>query len=249
MIGARDGGVHIGTSGWHYRHWKGLFYPEELSTTQWLGWYAQHFGCVELNNSFYKLPTASAVRSWVDQTPDEFVFAVKASRLITHMKKLHRCEESLATFLDVIDGFGEKLGPLLFQLPPRWRADPERLERFLDLIAPRYTCVFEFRSPDWHRDDIYRLLASHNAGFCLFDLSGQQTPEKVTSGTVYVRLHGPGAAYCGDYPSNELDHWMRKLKTWHLRQLETYLFFDNDQAGYAVKNALALQHLYETNSD
>lgn len=247
MAGRSGGIVRIGTSGWHYRHWKGCFYPKGLATTQWLGWYAQHFSCVELNNSFYKLPTDSAVRGWVEHTPDGFVFAVKASRLMTHLKKLNRCEETLSAFFNVIDGFGEKLGPILFQLPPRWRADPERLARFLDLLPTKYTCAFEFRNPDWHREEVYQLLAAHNAGFCLFELNGLCSPEQLTSDTVYVRLHGPSDAYCGDYSPETLEAWKQKLKIWHDQGLGVYLFFDNDQAGYAVKNALTLQRLNQAN--
>ena len=142
--------VLIGTSGWHYPHWSECFYPAKLPKSKWLAWYASYFSCFELNNSFYKLPNIKTIRQWLDQTPDNFVFALKASRLMTHLKKLKNCQEVLDNFLDSIRHFENKLGPILFQLPPHWHINTERLEAFLELLPPELNYVFGFRDPSWH---------------------------------------------------------------------------------------------------
>ena len=152
------GKLQIGTSGWHYDHWRGNFYPEALSKREWLPYYAQRFPCVELNNSFYRLPKNKTVMSWCRQTPASFTFAVKASRLITHMKKLRECEGVFDRFHEVIKTFGTKLGPILFQLPPHWSVDTGRLAEFFSILPRGRQFVFEFRDPSWYCDAVYQLL-------------------------------------------------------------------------------------------
>jgi len=235
--------ILIGTSGWHYPHWQSRFYPEDLPKTKWLTWYSTHFSCVELNNSFYRLPSKKTIRQWVEQTPDDFVFAVKASRLITHMKKLRNCKDALDKFINAIVYFENKLGPVLFQLPPHWHINAERLEGFLEMLPRNLSYTFEFRDATWHDEKIYRLLSKYRIAFCLFELAHFRSPEALTSNIVYIRLHGPDDAYCGSYPIESLKQWAQKIINWNEENRLVYLFFDNDQAGYAAENARMIRPL------
>ena len=237
------GKIQIGTSGWHYDHWRGNFYPESLSKREWLDYYAQQFPCVELNNSFYRLPAAGTIEGWCKQTPASFTFVVKASRLITHMKKLHECEEAFARFYDVIKNFGKKLGPILFQLPPHWSANADRLDTFLRILPAGQQSVFEFRDPGWYCDAIYQLLEKHNAALCLSDFDGVTDPDVVTADFLYVRLHGPAGDYRGSYRPEALKDWASRIRQWQSRDKDVYLFFNNDEAAYAANNAAELTRL------
>ncbi|WP_317705239.1 DUF72 domain-containing protein [Methylomarinovum caldicuralii] len=239
----RRNALRIGTSGWHYPHWRGRYYPQDLPAAKWLAWHARDFDCVEVNNSFYRLPSVETVRQWCAQVPESFRFAVKASRLITHLKKLRQCEAALQAFLDVADAFGARLGPILFQLPPRWHVNPRRLAEFLALLPPWYEYAFEFRDPSWHCQEIYQLLERYQAAFCLFDLAGHQSPMVVTARLIYIRLHGPARqAYHGCYTEAQLEAWAGRVRRWvHGEGHKVCLFFDNDACAYAVKNALALK--------
>ena len=235
--------IQIGTSGWHYFHWQGGFYPDDLPKTKWLTWYATHFSCVELNNSFYSLPRKETIRQWVEQTPEDFIFAVKANRLITHLKKLRNCKDALERFMDTIACFENKLGPVLFQLPPNWHVNAERLEDFLEILPRGLGYAFEFRDTTWHGEKIYDLLSKYQIAFCLFNLAGYRSPETLTSNIVYIRLHGPANAYCGSYSIESLKEWAQKICNWNAENRFVYLFFDNDQAGYAAENARMIRHL------
>jgi uncharacterized protein YecE (DUF72 family) len=228
--------THIGTSGWQYRHWKGVFYPKELRQQDWLAYYAERFDCVEINSSFYGLPTTETIARWCASVPPEFIFSVKAPRRITHFKKLKNCEAELEELFRRLQAFGPHLGPVLFQLPPRWRCNIHRLERFLAGLPSEPRLVFEFRDPSWHNDDVYELLASRSMAFCIFD-SGDFTAPLVDRGDlVYVRLHGPRAAYVGSYRAPRLRIWVDHAQAWNRRKKQVFLFFDNDERGYAVKN-------------
>jgi len=240
--------VHIGTSGWHYQHWKSKFYPPEVQAAGMLRAYTLHFDSVEINNSFYRLPTPEAVKDWVKQTPKNFVFAVKASRYITHNRKLNCPEDTLVKFLDVARGFGKKLGPILFQLPPGWNVNVDRLAEFLEALPSRYRYAFEFRNQSWHTPNVVRLLTKFNVAFCIFELNGFQSAANVTANFVYVRLHGPGSAYQGDYPALSLGRWARNIEAWNYEGRDVFFYFDNDQAGYAPKNAMALRRLVAVDS-
>jgi len=242
MTEAREGRIVVGTSGWHYPHWKGVFYPHDLRRKDWLPFYAERLPAVEVNNSFYRLPEASTFRLWDDETPDGFPFAVKAPRTITHLKKLRNAAGSLELFLGRVQHLGEKLGPILFQLPPRWHANPQRLGEFLELLPNRHRYAFEFRDRTWHCPEVYRLLAEHDAAFCIYDLGTFTAPLEVTADLVYLRLHGPGEqAYTGSYADATLRTWAGRAKRWARREeRDVYIFFDNDQNAYAVKNALRL---------
>lgn len=237
---------HVGTSGWHYRHWRGRYYPEDLPASQWLQWYTRDFDCVEINNSFYRLPTVKAVQAWYGETPPGFLFAVKASRLITHLKKLHRCEAALETFFEVTRHFGDKLGPILFQLPPRWHLNLPRLEAFLQILPRRHRYAFEFRDASWHCEPVYQLLSDHGMAFCQFDIAGWQSPSIVTARLIYIRLHGPGMLpYTGCYSRKQLAVWGGRIRSWMSQGHEVFVFFDNDQYAYSVVNAKMLAALLQ----
>ncbi len=233
--------VRIGTSGWHYRHWRGPFYPPDLPPSRMLAWYAAHFDCVELNNSFYRLPTSAGFAQWRDTAPEGFSFAVKASRYMTHVRKLQEPEPAIARLTSAAAALGPKRGPVLFQLPPNWSVNVGRLRAFLEAWPRDWPNAWEFRDDSWFRDDVYDLLAEHGAALCLHDLHGRRTPEVLTAALVYVRLHGPGQAYEGSYPDTLLDRWARKLAGWAAEGHTPWAFFNNDAEGHAVRDARRLR--------
>lgn len=238
------GNIHIGTSGWHYKHWCGPFYPEKLPPTKMLAWYMERFDTVELNNCFYRLPSEDAVRKWFEQTPPDFLFAVKGSRYITHRKRLREPENAIHNFLPRMELLQHKLGPVLFQLPPRWNANLERLEEFLQALPPHHRYTFEFRDPSWNTAAVYRLLRRYNAAYCIHQLAGFESPLEITADFAYVRLHGPGQAkYEGDYSEAQLGRWAEWARQRQASLRDIYFYFDNDQAGFAAKNALELKGL------
>ncbi|MBE0577704.1 MAG: DUF72 domain-containing protein [Desulfuromonadales bacterium] len=240
------GRIHIGTSGWHYEDWKGPFYQDNLRTGDMLASYAERFRAVEINNTFYHLPEVATLEAWRETVPEDFIFAVKASRYITHMKKLKDPEKPVGRFLERIDILGERLGPILFQLPPNWSCNPDRLENFLGRLSRQHRCVFEFRDQSWFVDEVYQLLENAGAAFCIYDLAGRVSPKIVTTDFVYVRLHGPDAAYQGSYSSQVLSGWAGAFSTWMQQGKELFCFFDNDQHGYAPLNAMCLQEMLGT---
>jgi uncharacterized protein YecE (DUF72 family) len=243
-ITRRDGcDIRIGTSGWHYKHWVGAFYPQGLPTKNMLSWYAQRFDTVELNNSFYHLPTQQTFTAWRETTPASFCFAVKGSRYITHRKKLKDPNEALARFRKPVESLGSKLGPILFQLPPRWSCDLERLRAFLKALPSSHRYTFEFRDQSWHHPAVYHLLRQYNAAFCIYELEGFESPYELTADFAYVRLHGPGRKYQGDYSSKQLRDWANRITAWRRTSVPVYVYFDNDQAGYAAKNASDLKQM------
>ena len=240
----KNASCHIGTSGWHYEHWKGPFYPEDFSEKDFLSFYSNNFKTVEINNSFYHLPRKETFQQWHDTVQDDFIFAVKASRYITHMKKLKEPKESLSKFLSAIEGLKDKLGIVLFQLPPYWHKNEERLDSFLSKLPKKLKCAWEFRDKSWFDENIYELLSKHNAAFCIYELSGEMSPEIITSDYIYIRLHGPdNQKYQGNYTKYQLNSWADKFHEWTNEGKEIYCYFDNDQNGYAAKNASALRQI------
>ena len=233
----------IGTSGWHYKHWVGTYYPEKTSGAKMLGLYVRDFDTVELNNSFYRLPKPETMLAWRDAVPEGFQFAVKASRYITHNLKLHNPQNALDKFLPVAEVLGEKLGPILFQLPPSWKVNMERLEEFLSLMPTHLRYAFELREPSWMCDPVFEVLRRHNAALCIFEIAGYHAPLVLTANWTYVRLHGPGGKYQGSYPKPTLRKWAKQLCEWRKNGVNSYVYFDNDEAGYAAKNALELKEL------
>lgn len=235
--------IWIGTSGWHYKHWIGAFYPPKTRTSGMLAYYVQSFGTVEINNSFYRLPSEKALADWRDSTPPGFLFAMKGSRFLTHMKKLKDAQQGLERFLQRAEILRGKLGPILFQLPPHWEVNRQRLEDFLRLLPKRHRYAFEFRNASWNTPAIYELLSAHHAGYCIFHLAGTQSPIEVTTTFSYVRLHGPGDKYRGNYSKSELQKWARRITKWNGDGCDVYVYFDNDEAGYAAQNALSLSRM------
>ena len=235
------GDIRIGTSGWSYGAWRGVFYPPDLAEDAWLAHYARRLRAVEINSTFYRLPAPATLERWRNAVPAGFLFSVKASRFITHMKKLKDPQASLALFLERIQLLGSTLGPVLFQLPPRWRVNLPRLAAFLEALPAGHRYAFEFRDPSWWTDAVHDLLARHGAALCIHDLDGVQSPEVVTGRLVYVRLHGPDGPYQGSYDQAALAHWAERAQAWADQGRDVHCYFDNDQQGYAVENALGMQ--------
>jgi uncharacterized protein YecE (DUF72 family) len=237
--------IHIGTSGWHYKHWCGPFYERNTPAPKMLSCYFQFFDTVEINNSFYRLPSEQTFRAWRDAVPPHFCFAVKASRFLTHNKKLKDPENALRNFLPRAEVLKEKLGPILFQLPPAWRVNVDRLRDFLQALPKTHQYTFEFRELSWHTEPVYQVLREHNAAFCLFELAGFTSPMTITADFAYVRLHGPGGKYQGSYSQDVLKGWADRIASWsHLNAV--YIYFDNDQSGYAAQNALELRRIIDS---
>jgi uncharacterized protein YecE (DUF72 family) len=216
-----------------------MIYPQGLSQRQWLQHYSSLFDTVEINNSFYRLPGAGSFESWRDQVPPGFVYAVKASRFLTHMKKLKDPEDSLALLFERIVHLGSTLGPILYQLPPHWRVDRARLERFLRALPQQYRHVMEFRDASWIEEEVFRLLQEHQVAHCIHDLGTFEVPNRVTAPFSYVRFHG-GRSRGGNYPGDVLESWARQIEEWMVQGLSVYAYFNNDVGGHAVRNARTL---------
>jgi len=235
--------VRTGTSGWHYKHWRGNFYPQEVPASKMLAHYVRHFDTAELNNSFYRLPTEAAFRAWREAVPENFIFAVKASRYLTHLIKLKDPLQAVQNLLPRAENLGDKLGPFLFQLPPRWRVNVARLEGLLDVLPPQHRYAFEFRDDSWHTAEVLEVLRRYNAALCMFHLAGFSSPAEITADFAYVRLHGPGDKYQGSYSDADLEAWADRIRQWRPRLKAIYVYFDNDQAGYAAHDALRLKQM------
>lgn len=233
----------MGTSGWHYNHWKGRFYPEGMPNEEMLDHYVKYFKSVEINQTFYGLPRKDTLRRWREKTPKDFTFAVKGSRYLTHMKKLKDPKPALFRFFDVVGVLQEKLGPILFQLPPHWKFNRQRLRDFLRLLPRDYVYAFEFRNATWFCEEAYELLSEAGASFCIYELAGTLSPEKLTSDLVYIRLHGPKGPYQGNYSEAALAGWAGRIQSWSLEGKEVRCYFDNDDSGYAPQNALRLSEI------
>ena len=238
--------IHIGTSGWHYKHWRGPFYPEKFPASKMLQFYANRFDTVELNNTFYRLPPETGVDGWRESSPSCFLFAAKGSRFITHMKKLSDPEAAIAKYFERVDRLGKKLGPIVFQLPPWWEVNAPRLEAFLQALPAGHRYAFELRNPTWHTAEIQRILRRHNTACCIYEIAGFHSGFDITANFTYVRLHGPGGAYQGSYSPETLRKWAERIRDWQKDLRAIYVYFDNDQAAYAVENALELKRLVES---
>jgi len=231
---------YIGTSGWHYEHWRGLFYTEKLAKPKWLEFYAQHFNTVELNNSFYHLPSEKAFVNWRQSSSRGFVFAVKVSRFITHIKRLKNVEEPLQNFLSRANFLQDKLGPLLYQLPPGIKRNDETLESFLSILPRQYCHVFEFRHESWIDDGVFDILKRYNAGLCIFDMPDFTCPVVATADFAYVRFHGSTGLYWSCYSDEELADWAKRIAELGKNVKVVYIYFNNDAGAYAVRNAKTL---------
>jgi uncharacterized protein YecE (DUF72 family) len=236
---------YIGTSGWHYDHWRHRFYPAELVKTKWLEFYARYFNTVELNNSFYQLPSEAVFAAWHDSIPTDFTFAVKVSRFITHIKRLKDAEEAADKFISRAKVLREKLGPLLYQLPPNMHRSDEVLDHFLSTLPQGYKHVFEFRHQSWFEDRVLETLHKYNTGFCVFDMPSLECPLVATSDFAYIRLHGSTELYSSDYSDGELALWAERIKSLAANLKEVYIYFNNDVGAFATKNAVALGNYLE----
>ncbi len=234
-------GVHVGCSGWVYRHWRGVFYPEGLPQTGWFHHYARAFDTVEINASFYRLPLAKTFDGWQEKAPPGFRYAVKVNRFITHNKKLLDCAEPLAEFIALARRLGPALGPLLHQLPPSLHRNDERLATFLALLPRDLEHVVEFRHASWYDQEVLALLDAHGAGFVAHDLNGLVSPEWASGRTAYVRFHGTGGKYWGRYSEEQ----MALRADWLLAQRaagrSAWAYFNNDIHGHALEDARTLK--------
>jgi uncharacterized protein YecE (DUF72 family) len=240
--------IRVGTSGWHYKHWLGKFYPERLPPANMLAWYSREFGTVEINNSFYRLPTEEAFAVWRQTVPPGFLFSLKGSRFLTHMKRLRDPEQSIDLFFSRARHLKQSLGPVLFQLPPNWKADASRLEYFLNALPAGYRYVIEFRDASWNNQHIFDLLRSHKAALCLHDWGATEWPTEMTADFTYIRFHGFGAAYGGDYPEDTLRTWADRITNWERPLSAIFVYFNNDAHGFAISNARQLMKMLNVSS-
>lgn len=234
--------VRIGTSGWYYNHWHGLFYPESIAKHKWFEHYTKYFDTVEINSSYYHFPKPQNVKKWYKSSPENFVYAVKANRYITHLKKLRGVESQAADFLKTVSILKEKLGPVLFQLPPSLKKDLALLEDFLSLLDRKFISVFEFRNESWYEDRCFSLLDDFGAAFCIYDMGETQTPRVITGNTIYIRFHGTTDKYAGSYPNDILSEWAKWIKK-NKKAKACYAYFNNDYKACAVKNAKTLRKM------
>jgi uncharacterized protein YecE (DUF72 family) len=222
--------ILIGTSGWHYDSWRGPFFPKGLPLKSQLQFYASQFPTAELNGVFYRTPTPEAVKSWRDQTGRDFVFAWKASKFITHWKRLsENSVNSLELLEERLSFLGSKVGPILFQLPPNFKADAGRLDNFFQMLPNGRRYSFEFRDSSWYTPQILKMLADQNISLCLSDHHDAPAPWKRTADFVYIRGHGPGGRYKGHYPTKTLTEWATRIRSWNKRGKDVIVYFDNDQ--------------------
>jgi uncharacterized protein YecE (DUF72 family) len=243
----KKGKIYIGTSGWHYKHWKETFYPKGVKEPQFLEYYLKFYNTVEINNSFYHLPLPHTFDQWRKSVPDHFLFAVKGSRYITHMKKLSDPLESLEPFIKNVSLLKEKLGIILFQLPPGWKYNETRFAEFTEALPAEFRYAFEFRNHSWYNESAYTILKSHNMAFCIYEIDHHLSPILSTADYVYVRLHGPEGKYAGSYTDAALRQWADRCKQWHIQGKDVFFYFDNDQLGYAAFNAIKLKEMISNN--
>jgi uncharacterized protein YecE (DUF72 family) len=237
--------ITVGTSGWVYPHWKDRFYPKDLPSKAWFAYYAERFPTVEINNSFYRLLSEQAFRNWRAQAPPDFVYAVKASRYITHLKRLKDPKEPVDLFWSRAKLLDDKLGPVLFQLPPRFPADPDRLRTVLKVLPREMRAAFEFRDPSWETDEVFGLLDKANAAFVLADRPRARIPDVVTGGWSYIRFH-QGTQTHPDYPQRKLKRWADRIAQMDAR--DVFIYFNNDTLGAAIGDALTLTEMLEARS-
>jgi uncharacterized protein YecE (DUF72 family) len=241
--GVSRGNFRVGTSGWVYSDWRGRFYPADLPQRGWFAYYARQFDTVEINNSFYRLPAEATFDAWRQQSPPGFLYAVKANRYLTHLRRLSGGAEPLERFLQRARRLGPALGPVLYQLPPRWHANAPRLAEFAALVPGDLVNAFEFRDPSWFSPEILAILRSCSLSFCIYHMPGLACPEEVTARAVYIRFHGSGAAYGGSYDDAALRPWAERIRSWLGDGHDVYVYFNNDGCAAAVRDALALREM------
>jgi len=240
--------IHIGTSGWSYDHWDGVFYPDGTRQRDRLAYYVQHFSTVEINSTYYHWPADSTFASWRSRVPQHFRVTIKAPRGLTHGSQLHAPEDWLGRISRSLRVLDEACGVLLVQLPPDMAYDHARLAYFLEQLPPWMRVALEFRHPSWHQEAVFELLEHHSVAYCV--MSGAQLPciLRVTAPFAYVRLHGPDHQYlyAGSYTDEQLLWWAERLREWQSMGHEVFVYFNNDGYGNAVRNASALRAIVET---
>jgi len=245
----KQGKLYIGTSGWVYSHWQGIFYPKGLPSKDKLKYFSKHFKTTEINYSFYHLPRSSTYQNWYSQTPEDFLFSVKASRFITHIKRLKGVKTAWKTFLENTLHLKEKLGPILFQFPPSFKATKEnikRLEDFLRLITKnKLHCAFEFRHKTWYEKKVYKLLKKHKVALVVADSPRYPRADVVTANFVYIRMHGSKVMFSSSYTKKELKDLSQAIRKWLKQRKDVFVYFNNDAYGYAIKNAKELLKFYK----
>jgi len=238
--------LFIGTSGWIYSDWEGIFYPEKLSSSEKLKYFSQHFKTTEVNYSFYHLPRLSTYQNWYNQTPSDFIFSVKASRFITHIKRLKNIKEAWEIFIKNTLSLKEKLGPILFQFPSLFSATDKNIERLKDFIyeisAHSLRYAFEFRDRSWFNEEIYKFFKKHNIAWVIADSPSYPKAEVITASFVYIRMHGSKTMFSSKYTKKEIQSLASKIKDW-LKTKDVYCYFNNDVSGYAIENAKELLNL------
>jgi uncharacterized protein YecE (DUF72 family) len=237
--------ARVGCSGWQYKHWRGDFYPTDLPQTKWFEHYTARFDTVEINNSFYRLPERATFASWARRAPTAFEFAIKASRFLTHMKKLKDPEEPIERLFSRMRALGTHLGPVLYQLPPGWKADVGRFGHFLDTVPRDVRQVVEFRDPSWYSPEVFRLMERRHVALCLHDMEGSATERARVGPFVYVRFHGATAKYGGGYTKDRLRGWAAWLNGQRAEGCDVYAYFNNDVGGHAPRDAVTLRRLLE----
>jgi uncharacterized protein YecE (DUF72 family) len=242
---AQTGSARVGCSGWEYKHWRGDFYPATLPRTRWFEHYASIFDTVEINNTFYRLPEECTFAQWAARAPARFVYAVKASRFLTHMKKLKDPEEPIARLFGRMRPLRRHLGPVLYQLPPGWKLDRDRLEHFLQVLPRGVRHVMEFRDTSWYADDVAAMLDRYGVALCLHDMRGSATARERIGPFVYVRFHGATGHYNGGYSRERLQSWAEWLRAQCADGNDVYAYFNNDVGGHAPRDAVTLRNLLE----
>jgi len=238
--------VHIGCSGYNYREWKGMFYPENIPQSKWLEYYTEHYNTVEINASFYRFPSGKSLKSWYDKTPPNFRFSLKANNQITHFKKFNGTQELINEFYDVADkSLKDKLECILFQLPPSVKYSRETLDRIVEQLNPAFNNVLEFRDAGWWNEDVYKILKSNKIIFCISSYPGLPDDFVKTADTVYVRLHGKTELYKSNYSNHELQQLRDSIDG--SKAKHAFIYFDNTWGGNAIANAQTMQQLMNVN--
>jgi len=239
--------VKFGTSGWMYDDWNEIFYPKDLADEEKLGFFAKKFNTVEINNTFYNLPEKKVFERWNSQVPENFIFSVKASRYITHLKKLSDPELIIKDFFENVSGLGKKIGPILFQLPPFWKVNSERLKKFVRILPKKFKYVFEFRDASWYKYEIFQLLKNKNIALCVHDHRDGPSPKILTADFSYFRFHGPGGSYQRKYSKKRLEKHAEIIEKWKNQGIDVYCYFNNDYKGNAIENAGQLKKMIYKN--
>ncbi len=239
-MGAQPGNLRVGTSGWQYDHWKGIFYPEGVAKRRWFEHFARTFDTVEINNTFYRLPGEKAFDTWRAQAPEHFLYALKFSRFGTHVKRLLDPENSIGHFVPLAERLGGHLGPILVQLPPHFKVDPQRLDHFLTVAPRQHRWTVEIRDPSWFTEEVYGVLGRHRAALCYHDKLVPH-PRPITADFIYQRFHG--GEQDGNYSDAALQREAHQLREYLEQGLDVYAYFNNDMWGHALHNALDLRRL------